>query len=48
MAEVFTFYVQEIGSWVSWLFEWRLYNVPILYYFMGFAMMGLILDFIFG
>lgn len=48
MSEVFQFYVNEIGAWVNWLFSWNLYGVPFLYYLMGFAMLGLLLDFIFG
>lgn len=48
MADVFTFYVNEIGAWVSWLFSWQLYGVPFLYYLMGFALMGVLFDFIFG
>lgn len=48
MAEVFTFYVNEIANWIDWLFSWNLYGVPFLFYIMGFAMLGLLIDFIFG
>lgn len=48
MAEVFTFYVNEIGEWVSWLSSWNLYGVPFLFYLMGFVIIGAVMDFIFG
>lgn len=48
MADVFTFMVNEIGAWVNWLSSWSLYGIPFLFYFMGFIIMGLLFDFIFG
>ena len=48
MAEVFTFYVNEIGQWVTWLFNWNLYGMPFLVYLMSFVILGILLDFIFG
>ena len=48
MADVFAFYVTEIGSWVSWLSSWNLYGVPFLFYLMGFVIVGTLIDFIFG
>ena len=48
MAEVFNFYVNEIGEWVSWLSSWNLYGVPFLFYLMGFVTIGAVMDFIFG
>ena len=48
MANVFTFYVNEIGEWVSWLSSWNLYGVPFLFYLMGFVIIGAVMDFIFG
>lgn len=48
MAEVFTFYVNEIGSWVNWLASWQLYGVSFLFYIMGFVIIGALMDFIFG
>ena len=48
MADVFTFYVNEIGEWVSWLSSWNLYGVPFLFYLMGFVIIGAVMDFIFG
>lgn len=48
MAQVFTFYVNEIGEWVSWLSSWNLYGVPFLFYLMGFVIIGAVMDFIFG
>lgn len=48
MAQVFTFYVNEIAEWVSWLSSWNLYGVPFLFYLMGFVIIGAVMDFIFG
>lgn len=48
MGQVFSFYVNEIGEWVSWLSSWNLYGVPFLFYLMGFVIIGAVMDFIFG
>lgn len=48
MAQVFTFFVDQIGAWMTWLTSWQLYGIPFLYYFMGFVIMGIIMDYVFG
>lgn len=48
MAEVLTMFITEIGKWVGWLNSWTLYGIPFLYYIMGFAVLGLLMDYIFG
>ena len=48
MANVFSFYVNEIGEWIDWLASWNLYGVPFLFYIMGFVIIGAVMDFIFG
>lgn len=48
MSDVFTMMVNEIGAWVGWLGSWQLYGISFLWYAMGFAIIGLLLDFIFG
>lgn len=48
MVEVLSMFINEIGSWVTWLGSWSLYGIPFLYYMMGFAILGLLMDYIFG
>lgn len=48
VTAVFNMIVNEIGSWVQWLNSWQLFGVSFLYYFMGFVIIGLLIDFIFG
>lgn len=48
MSQVFTFVVTEIGSWVTFLTQWSLYGIPFLYYFIGFVITGILMEFIFG
>lgn len=48
MADVFTFCVNQIGAWVAWLSSWSLYSIPFIWYIMGFVVMRLLFDFIFG
>lgn len=48
MAAVFTMLVNEIGYWMEWLFSWQVYGVSFAWYIMGFAIIGLMMDYIFG
>lgn len=48
MVELFLWFVNEIASWVSWLGFWSIYGIPFLYYIMGFTVLGLLMDYIFG
>lgn len=38
----------EISAWITWLNSWQLFGVSFLFYFMAFAIVGLLIDFIFG
>lgn len=40
--------VTEIANWISWLGSWQLFGVSFLFYCMAFAIIGLLMDFIFG
>lgn len=40
--------IDEISAWITWLNSWQLFGVSFLFYFMAFAILGLLMDFIFG
>lgn len=40
--------VDEIANWITWFNSWQLFGVSFLFYVMAFAIVGLLLDFIFG
>lgn len=48
VTDVFTMVVSEMGEWVYWLKSWQLFGIPFLWYFIGFVIIGLLMDFIFG
>lgn len=48
MADVLTMFINEIAGWIQFLGSWSLYGIPFLYYLMGFTVLGLLMDYIFG
>ena len=48
MSAVFSMLVTELRYWMEWLFSWQLYGISFGWYIMGFAIIGLMMDFILG
>lgn len=46
--DVWNMVIGEVSAWVGWFASWQLFGVSFLYYVMAFAIIGLLLDFIFG
>ena len=48
LLNAWTLILGEISAWVTWLNNWQLFGVSFLFYCMAFAIIGLLMDFIFG
>lgn len=48
MSDALTFVFNCVSRSVGWLSEWNFLGVPFLVYIIGLAIVGLLIDFIFG